>query len=269
VVGKLGGIFMEEKRTADSNPAQAGGAKGKLPSISLPVGGGALRAIDEKFSVNAVNGTCNVTIPLPLSKARSSLGSSLTLDYNSGSGNTVFGLGWSLNLPSIQRRTDKQLPLYQDDRENDVFLFAGADDLVPAYVSDNLGNWSQDVPPPVAGIQVQRYRPRIEGLFARIERISIQGEPAAYWKVTSRDNVTTLFGRTAAARIADPENPGGTFRWLPEWAYDDQGNCVEYIYKDEDLANVPNVVEEKNRISGVARFTNKRGTCNGCPRSNV
>lgn len=29
----------------------------EVPSISLPKGGGALKGIDEKFSVNAVNGT--------------------------------------------------------------------------------------------------------------------------------------------------------------------------------------------------------------------
>lgn len=248
---------MEERKAEESKPSPPATGSGKLPSISLPKGGGALRAIDEKFSVNAANGTCSLTIPLPLSKSRSSLGASLTLDYNSGSGNSVFGLGWGLNLSSIQRRTDKQLPFYQDALESDVFVFAGADDLVPAYVSDDLGNWSPDAPPPVAGIQVERYRPRMEGLFARIEKISIQGETGAYWKVTSRDNVTTIFGRTAAARIAEPGQPGRIFRWLPEWAYDDQGNCVEYVYKDEDLANVPDFVEEKNRRSGQAPFVNK------------
>lgn len=34
----------------------------------------------------------------------------------------------SVNLPTIQRRTDKLLPLYQDAIESDVFVFAGAED---------------------------------------------------------------------------------------------------------------------------------------------
>jgi hypothetical protein len=76
------------------------------PTISLPKGGGALRSIDEKFSVNAANGTCNLNIPLPFSKTRSDVGLSFALQYNSGSGNGPFGLGWNVGLPSIQRRTD-------------------------------------------------------------------------------------------------------------------------------------------------------------------
>jgi hypothetical protein len=98
-------------------------------------------------------------------------------------------------------------------------------------------------------------RPRVEGGFARIERFTVTGE--TFWKVTSRDNVVTIFGRTAAARVADPSDPSRVFRWLPEWSYDDKGNCAEWIYKSEDLANVPRVVEEQNRRSGLAPFANK------------
>jgi RHS repeat-associated protein len=226
------------------------------PTISLPKGGGALRSIDEKFSVNAANGTCNLNIPLPFSKARSDIGLSLALQYNSGSGNSAFGLGWNVGLPSIQRRTDKQLPLYQDAVESDVFVFLGAEDLVPAYLQDPNGNWRPDVTGSGA-THVQRYRPRIEGLFARIEKISIDGEPGFYWKVTTRDNTVTVFGRTPAARVVDPADSSRIFRWLPEWAYDHRGNCVQFAYKDEDLANIPNSVDERNHRNGLTLVTNK------------
>src|SRR4051794_35481054 len=83
----------------------------RAPSIALPKGGGALRAIDEKFSVNAVNGTSSLAIPLPFSHARGAA-PSLALQYGSGGGNGPFALGWSIDLPSIQRRTDKRLPRY-------------------------------------------------------------------------------------------------------------------------------------------------------------
>ena len=226
------------------------------PTISLPKGGGALRSIDEKFSVNAANGTCNLNIPLPFSKSRSDIGLSLALQYNSGSGNSPFGLGWNIGLPSIQRRTDKQLPLYQDAVESDVFVFLGAEDLVPAYLQDPNGNWRPDVTGSGA-THVRRYRPRIEGLFARIDKVSIDGEPGFYWKVTTRDNTVTVFGRTPAARVADPADPSRIFRWLPQWAYDDRGNCVQFAYKDEDLANIPNSVEERNHRNGLTPVSNK------------
>src|SRR5438046_8986034 len=41
-----------------------------IPSITLPKGGGAIKGIDEKFSVNAANGTAAYSIPLPVSAGR-------------------------------------------------------------------------------------------------------------------------------------------------------------------------------------------------------
>ena len=42
----------------------------EVPSISLPKGGGSIKGIDQKFTVNAVNGTAAFSIPLPVSPAR-------------------------------------------------------------------------------------------------------------------------------------------------------------------------------------------------------
>ena len=72
----------------------------EVPYISLPKGGGALKGIDEKFSVNAVNGTSGFSISLPFSSARGA-SPSLSLTYSSGSGNGIFGLGWNLGISSI------------------------------------------------------------------------------------------------------------------------------------------------------------------------
>lgn len=224
-----------------------------IPKVSLPKGGGALKSIDEKFAVNAANGTASFSLPLPFSKSRSSFGPGMTLAYNSGSGNSPFGLGWSADVGSIQRRSDKKLPAYRDDSESDVFQLAGIEDLVPRLEQVGV-NW-QPVRSP-DGL-VREYRPRIEGSFARIERIQLAGTGIFYWKIISRDNVTTVYGRSAEARIADPADPARIFRWLPELSYDDQGNCLEYEYKPEDSSNVPFLVHEKNRHNGLQPFTNR------------
>ena len=103
----------------------------EIPSITLPKGGGALKGIDEKFQVNAANGTSSFSMPLPFSKSRNDFGPSLSLEYNSGMGNSSFGLGWSCDVPSLQRKTDKKLPQYNDEKDSDVFIFSGVEDLVP------------------------------------------------------------------------------------------------------------------------------------------
>lgn len=229
-----------------------GYSKNAAPSLSLPKGGGALKGIDEKFEVNAVNGTAGMSIPLPFSKGRSEFSPGLSLSYNSGTGNSEFGIGWNLSLPSIQRRTDKKLPTYDDANESDIFLFAGAEDLVPKLDI----NGDADVED-LYGFRIHTYIPRVEGLFARIQRIRPLSQLESYWKVTTRDNITTFFGLSENARIADPDAPERIFKWLPELAYDDKGNYHVFEYKkDEDLLNVPKHLHEKHRHKGLQNVTN-------------
>jgi hypothetical protein len=102
------------------------------PSISLPKGGGAIRGMGEKFTANPVTGTGSMTVPIATSPNRSGFGPQLSVSYDSAAGNSAFGFGWSLSLPAISRKTEKGLPRYRDSEESDVFILAGAEDLVPA-----------------------------------------------------------------------------------------------------------------------------------------
>jgi len=65
----------------------------QIPVITLPKGGGALKGIDEKFEINTSNGTAGYSIPLSISPGRNGFTPALSLSYNSGSGNSAFGLG--------------------------------------------------------------------------------------------------------------------------------------------------------------------------------
>jgi hypothetical protein len=152
----------------------------QLPRLPLPTGGGAIRSIDEKFKVNAVHGTAGVSIPLPFSGARG-FSPSLSLDYNSGSGNVIFGIGWALGLTSIRRKTENGWPLYNDASESATFQLSGAKDLVPVFkgdadsnlITDADGNYEPrefDHTFGTTAYRVKYYHRRLEGLFSRIER---------------------------------------------------------------------------------------------------
>lgn len=125
---------------ADTATSHAGALhpNDQLGSVKLPKGGGAIRGLDEKFSVNPSTGTATLTLPIAVSPGRSGLGPQLALSYDSGAGNGPFGFGWSLGLPAITRKTDKGLPRYLDVDESDVFILSGAEDLVP--VLNHAGN---------------------------------------------------------------------------------------------------------------------------------
>src|SRR4051812_22694697 len=94
----------------------------EVPSIALPKGGGAIKGIEEKFQVNAVTGTSSFAIPIPLSPSRHGFVPAMGLNYNSGLGNSPFGLGWQLLIPSISRKTAKKLPEYKDEEDSDTFI---------------------------------------------------------------------------------------------------------------------------------------------------
>lgn len=238
---------LTQERATESNAIQ-------IPEISLPKGGGALKGIDEKFEVNAANGTASFSIPLPITPGRNGFSPSLSLSYNSGGGNSPFGLGWSVGYPMIQRKTDKKLPRYRNGLEEDTFMFSGAEDLVP-FLEPDGNNWRKKAYPDTGDYTIKRYRPRIEGGFARIEKIT-HPDHGTYWKITTRENVATIFGRNKNARIANPEDETQIFQWMPEFSYDDKGNWIKYEYKKEDSKGYQNEVYEKNRKSGIAPFTN-------------
>lgn len=186
----------------DSKQAAINRDETLIPPISLPKGGGANRGVGEKFSANPVTGTASLVIPIFSTPSRSDLYPKLALSYDSGAGNGPFGFGWHLSIPAITRKTDKGLPRYQDD-DSDVFMLSDAEDLVPV-LNRSGAVWTRDTFAASLDRErytVQRYRPRVEGLFARIERWRSNTSGRVHWKTVSRDNVTSLYGQRENSRI--------------------------------------------------------------------
>jgi RHS repeat-associated protein len=195
--------------------------------ISLPKGGGAVSGLGETFSPDLFTGTGNFSVPIQVPAGRHGLGPQLSLGYSTGTGNGPFGLGWALSVPGVSRKTSHGVPRYLDRaaaadpvrRPADVFVLSGAEDLVPVAV-------------PGAGRV--RYRPRTEGLFARIEHVTAGG--GDFWEVRTRDGLTTLYGTPVSAVgedpavVADPADPGRIFGWRITGTRDLLGNQVRYEY---------------------------------------
>ncbi len=88
-----------------------------------------IRGIGEKFSGEPGNRCRRLpSIPVFTSPGRGGFHPELTLQYDSGQGNGPFGVGWSLSLPRITRKTDKGLPRYIDGApaaDSDTFVLSG------------------------------------------------------------------------------------------------------------------------------------------------
>jgi hypothetical protein len=247
-------------RSGQPSPTNTSGAQAvgndhlQAPAIELPKGGGAIKGMGEKFAANPVTGTGSLSVPLSTSPGRSGFGPQLLLSYDSGAGNGPFGLGWSLSLPTITRKTDKGLPQYYDGHDDasdsDVFMLSGAEDLVPVLLPDGtIAEQTRD------GFWVRSYRPRIEGLFARMERWTKVATGEIHWRSITRDNVTTLYGKDHTSRIFDPAHPTRIFSWLVCESYDDKGNAIVYRYVAENDEKVDTqLVNERNRVRSANRY---------------
>lgn len=191
--------------------------------VAIPQGGGAVKGLGETFQPDLHTGTGSYTVPIQLPPGRCGMQPKLSLTYNSGFANGPFGFGWSLPMPRISRQTNKRVPRFTDD---DVFVLSGAEELVPV---------------PGGGPGVQRFRPRTEGLFARIERQHAAGQD--YWVVWCKDGTVSRYGSirppdaganwTDAWTIAQPDTPRNIYSWLLEETVDATGNIISYGYRDD------------------------------------
>jgi hypothetical protein len=251
------GPSSASSRQGDSS---SGDGPSPPPPVSLPTGGGAIKGIGEKFSVNANTGSGSLTIPLPFSTARAH-SPKLSITYSPGYGNSPFGVGWGLPRSKISRKTDKGLPRYFDnnDNETDVFV-ADEEDLVPVYQKDKDGNpilvngqrqYVDTTTHP--GYAVRTYMHRVEQQFLRIERWTDVTDPTQiHWRKIDNQNVTFIFGLDDQSRIYDSsdDDPQSSriFSWLLTEYYGPEGNAVVYTYKQEDSVGVPTTLaSDRNR----------------------
>src|SRR5690606_32972224 len=122
------------------------------------------------------------------------------------------------------RKTEKFLPQYKDEEDSDTFILSGAEDLVPLLEKQPDGSFAKyNKPKSENGIDysVRRYIPRIEGLFARIEKWTNKTSGESHWRTITKDNVHSYYGETNESRVADPNDPNRIFEWLLCKTHDD------------------------------------------------
>jgi RHS repeat-associated protein len=190
-------------------------------TITLPQGGGALHGVGETFSPDLHTGTGNFTIPIALPAGRNGFQPQLNLVYSTGNGNSHFGLGWGLSIPGVSRKTSKGIPRYYD--QQDTFLISGAEDLVP--ISETIDKTI--------------YRPRTEGLFARIEHHKTTDTD--HWEVRSKDGLVSIYGtpnniQDDTAILANPEYKNQIYNWKLTETKDPFENKIRYEY-ERDLGD--------------------------------
>lgn len=199
-------------------------------NIEFPKGGGSISSLGETFKANSFTGSNNYSIPLPLPQARD-FNPELSINYSSGSGNSMFGLGFFLSLPKVSISTKKSLPRYNN---TDIYLINNQEVVLKDSLSYTEGIY-----------EVYEYLPRVEGSFNTIKHYV--KDDTSYWQIINTQNVTTIYGQTQAAQVFNEDNNSQIFEWLIESMEDAKGNKIRFTYKSENDEGIGSLVYEQNR----------------------
>jgi hypothetical protein len=134
-------------------------------------------------------------------------------------------LGWNLSTPAISRKTAKRVPKYDT---SDVFIFSGAEDLVPVEQ---------------VSASVTRYQPRRR---ACSPASSDMRNRQTITEVRGKNDWTNIYGTPgraggdgAALAHADPDRRLDVFAWNLTATTDPFGNRSEYEYLRDAGAEAP------------------------------
>jgi len=191
--------------------------------ISLPSGPGSIEGLGESFEPHLNSGTSTYRIPLNIPPGKNNCSPDLVLTYNSGYGNSFIGSGWKIDIPFIQRQTDKGQPLYSlwpdidgnDNNNNgqideydefDSIIYSNGEELIPT----TNGYW----------------RFENESEFTRFERYS-KG-----WLAKQKDGKILRFGTNIYSRIQDKN--GRIFKWHIDEIIDTNGNKITFSWEKKD-----------------------------------
>ncbi len=171
--------------------------------LTLPNGGGAMQDMGTTFNADLNTGSGGFALNIETPAGANGVRPQLRLQYQTGSGNGLFGIGWSLGELCITRQCSGGLPTYApgDDR----FCIPGVDDLV------DMGDGT--------------FRLRVDTTFFRIRR------SGAGWEVTDTKGTVHLLGTEAAAQVTDGGTRTGT--WLLESSTDAGDDPITYAYQPD------------------------------------
>ena len=210
-------IFLAMILAISHSPFIISSSSAKETDGDVPLGG-----ISASLQPDLFTGTLTGSIPIEVPPGRNEMQPNLVLSYASNGGNSWTGMGWKLEMGTIERQTRWGVlynPTAQEELDGKVYtmrLNGVAADLAQA-------------PPPAPS---DEYRAKIEGGFLRIKKLSSDG--VAGWEITDIKGTKYKFGTGAATRIASGSM---IFKWCLERVEDRDGNYMTITYQPDGTTN--------------------------------
>jgi len=180
-------------------------------------------------SVDSVSGAFNYEYKIAVPPGRNGMEPNLSLGYTSSRGlgePTIFGLGWDVSIPSIERINKKGTnKLYTDD-----------------YFASSLSG-------ELVKIGSDTYRAKVEtGDFLIYKKLS-EG-----WLVTDKEGNQYKFGQSAGTRQDNPTDSSKIFKWMLEEVRDTNNNFVSYTYYKDEGQIYPFEIKYTNNGTALGIF---------------
>lgn len=209
-------------------------------------GGGSDTALPDLFT-----GAFTYRIPINVPPGRNGIEPNLALTYRSGNGSSMFGMGWDLEIGSIERSTRNGI-----NYSGDNFILRRAGSAVE-LIKYGTGN---------------EYRAKIENEFLKIQKQS--DGSSTYWIVTDKNGVRYFYGQVSATRqefttpidyVALEQNRWiideniYVFKWCLDKVEDPHGNYMTFSYvKDSDQGQIyPDTISYTGNLTGSLLPTNQ------------
>lgn len=158
-------------------------------------------------------GALTYSVPVAVPAGRRGIQPNVALTYSSQSGNGILGMGWSLDLGSIERSTKNGVPKYN---LQDTFIFRSGGSTAELV---NIGG--------------NEYRAKIEEAFMKF---TFNG---SNWVVKDKSGITYYFGQATSSQ----QNSGSdVFRWCLDRVQDKLGNYMTLTYIKADGQIYPDTI---------------------------
>jgi RHS repeat-associated protein len=184
-----------------------------------------LSGISASLQPDLFTGTLTGSIPIDVSPGRNGMQPNVMLAYESAGGNGWLGMGWKLEIGTIERQIRWGVlysPTVQEELDGKVYtirLDGVSTDLV------------QDATDPLL------YHEKVKSSFLRIRKLSADG--TAGWEITNAKGTKYKFGTGATTRIQGTVPGLGTqiFKWCLERVEDRDGNYMTITYQGDGTTN--------------------------------
>lgn len=192
----------------------------------------------------SATGAATYSIPISVPPGTNGVVPSLSIEYNSMSGNNLLGMGWNISgLGSISRVARN---MYFDNAAGPVELSTN-----DRFAMDGQRLISKSG---IYGAPNSTYGTENENFATVISRDTSGVTGPAYFVVITKDGVQMEFGKTSDSRFMDVSGNSVLF-WRLSRVRNPDGNYIEYVYTSADRdPRISEIRYTGNDITGLATY---------------